>query len=148
MKNLKIYFAMLLVMFTFLSPLAVTYVNAQEANTQFYSDALELGERTLSNAETAIWSGTNSTGYLIPKGAHISFQINAHQYSPIDMIVYKKNANGEFEEVIRYFCTMQYNQGTSIGIGQISETAFYAFGIQNYKLTPATYDGWLICTYE
>ncbi|PXV95786.1 hypothetical protein C8E03_101416 [Lachnotalea glycerini] len=148
MKTLKIYFATLLVVFTFLSPLAVTYANAQETSTQFFTDVLELDARTINNAEIAVWSGTNNTGYLIPKGARISFQINAYQYSPIDMIVYRRDENGEFVKVLNLFCTMQNNQGTSIYIGQVPETAYYAFGVRNYKLTPAIYDGWIICAYE
>jgi hypothetical protein len=148
LKQFKICIAMLLIMFTFFSPWVSTFSLAQETPLRSYTDTLTLDKRTINNGETTIWRGANNAGYLIPKGANISFQINVHQNSPIDMIVYKKNANGTFVEIKRYFTVMKINQGTSIGVGKVTETGFYAFAVRSYALNSASYDGYIMCSYD
>ncbi|WP_313132623.1 hypothetical protein [Anaerocolumna sp.] len=147
MKNLKTIIATLLIFTTVLSPMASVNASAKAASVKTSTtqvaplgfDYLDLGEKTISNGQIGMWSGTNDAGYLIPKGANIMFQCNANQYSYVDMIIYKKGADGQFYEFFSMPATIPSGGGVSTGPDILTESGYFAFGIRSYNLSPATY---------
>jgi hypothetical protein len=150
MKRFKIFIAMMLVVFAVFSPPASTYVAAKEVTVAGYSDRIDLEKRIVANGETTIWSGPNFAGYLIPQGTSVFFQVNSFQVSPIDIIVYKKSSSGQFEVVQKGFMTLNKGGAFSLYVlnGPLEETAYYAFGLRSYTLSPGTFTGVLMCNYN
>lgn len=147
MKKLKITIATLLMLSIMLCP--ITSMNASAKTTPVKVsttqvaplgfDWIWLEEKTVNNGEIALWDGTNNSGFLLPPGAKVFFQGNASQYSYVDMLVYKKAADGQFYEIQRLTTTIPNGGAVSFNLDPIYEAGFYAFGIRSYNLSPSTY---------
>lgn len=147
MKKLRTIVATLLLLSIILGP--ITSINAsakvapvKTSTTQvvpFAFDWVWLEEKTINNGEIGLWGGTNNQGFLIPKGARIMFQANANQYSYVDLIIYKKAADGQFYEFSSFTTTIPSGGATGLDPAPLTESGYFKFGIRSYNLSPATF---------
>lgn len=103
-------------------------------------DYIDLPEMTLSNGDIGLWDN-NQRGYLIPQGAKLAYQANAEPIATYQLLIYKKDASGEF--VLHQSSFIETTGGMSFELddGSVQETGFYAFGVQSYSLRDVDFTG-------